>query len=159
MKEPIDLLDRLLVRALQDNPRASYAQIARATGVSEATVRRRITALFETDAMTMAVLPSPRQFGYPVQAQVTVRADLDAVQTIAEELARMPEVTMAFLTTGRWDLTFFVALPTLDSLPEFLQERVGQLRGIRETETLIIPRLIKGFTSWRVPEDVPEGYL
>lgn len=159
MKEPIDRVDRLLVRALQDDPRASYAQIARNTGVSEATVRRRLTALFESEAMTTAVLPSPKQFGYPVQAQVTVRADLNAVQEIAARLAEMPEVTMAFLTTGRWDLTFYVALPTLDSLPEFLQERVGPLRGIQETETLIIPRLVKGFTTWRVPEDIPDRYL
>lgn len=159
MKEPIDNVDRKLVRCLQDHPRASYAQIARSTGVSEATVRRRITALYESDAMSISLLPSPKQFGYPVQAMIALRVDLDCVMDIANQIGEMPEVTMAFLTTGRWDLAFYIALPTLDGLPEFLTERIGPLNGIRETETLIIPRLIKPFTAWRVPEDVPDRYL
>ena len=44
----VDATDFRLIRCLQENPRASYATIARITGLSETTVRRRVDALIQS---------------------------------------------------------------------------------------------------------------
>src|SRR5690606_10470918 len=99
----INDLDRFLIRCLQDNPRASYATIARMTDVSETTVKRRIEALMEGGVITTAVFPNPRLLGYQVQASIGINADLTEVESIALEIRDFPEVAFAALAIGRYD--------------------------------------------------------
>lgn len=153
MADSIDLVDLRLIRYLQDHPRASYSMISRETGVSESTVRRRIEQLTETRMITSAVIPNVYRLGYRARATVALRVELGQMMQIAETLRMMPEVGFVSITTGRWDLTFFVILPSLESLTDFMIERIAPIPGIRDSETLVTPRVLKVFADWRVPVD------
>lgn len=153
MADSIDLVDLRLIRYLQDHPRASYSQVARETGVSETTARRRIEQLTESRVITTAVIPNIYRLGYRTRATIALKIDLAHMMEIAETIRAMPEVAFVSLTTGRWDLTFFVMLPSLGALTEFMIERIAPIPGIRESETLVTPRVLKVFADWRVPVD------
>ena len=153
MANSIDRVDLRLIRYLQDHPRASYSMVARETGVSETTVRRRVEQLTESRVITHAVIPNIYRLGYRTRATIALKVELGRMVEIAETIRAMPEVAFVSLTTGRWDLTFFVVLPSLDALMHFMIERISPIPGIRESETLVTPRVLKVFADWRVPVD------
>lgn len=149
--ESVDDLDLRLIRCLQEDPRAAYAKIARAVNVSETTVRRRVEGLLASRAITLAMLPDLYTLGYRASAMVGVTADLVRVMAIAEEIRSFPEVTMVALILGRYDILFFVAERSLDDLTRFMTEQIAPIAGIRSTETLVAPRVLKVLGDWRVP--------
>ena len=151
MLESVDDLDLRLIRCLQEDPRAAYAKIARAVNVSETTVRRRVEALLAARTITLAMLPDLYALGYRASAMVGVKADLERVTAIADEIRRFPEVTMVALILGRYDILFFVAERSLDDLTRFMTERIAPIAGIRATETLVAPRVLKVLGDWRIP--------
>lgn len=151
--ESVDDLDLRLIRCLQEDPRAAYAKIARTVNVSETTVRRRVEGLLASRTITLAMLPDLYTLGYRASAMVGVKADLERVTIIADAIRRFPEVTMVALILGRYDLLFFVAERSLDDLTRFMTEQIAPIRGIRSTETLVAPRVLKVLGDWRVPTD------
>lgn len=151
MADSIDMVDLTLIRYLQDHPRASYSMISRETGVGESTVRRRIEQLTESRIITNAVIPNVYRLGYRTRATVALRVELGQVMHVAEAIRVLPEVGFVSVTTGRWDLTFFVILPSLESLTDFMVQRIAPIPGIKDSETLVTPRVLKVFADWRVP--------
>ena len=153
MMVSVDDLDRFLIRCLQDDPRATYATIARMTDVSETTVKRRIEALMEGGVITTAVFPNPRLLGYQVQASIGISVELTKVETIAFTVRDFPEVAYVAMALGRYDLLVYVVVPTVSDLTRFMMERIAPIPGIKDTETVITPRVYKAFANWRVPID------
>lgn len=149
----VDKLDHLLIHCLQDNPRASYATIARLTNASETTVKRRVEALIESGVITTAVYPNPKKLGYHVQAQVGISTEPHRTEEIAEILQTFPEVAFIALALGRFDLQIYVVVPSMDQLTRFIVERLSAVPGVVGTETTMTPRIYKNFASWRVPID------
>ena len=146
-----DLTDLRLIRCLQEDPRASYAEIARRAGTSETTARRRVEALIGSGVLTPAMLPDLYRLGFRTSAMVGLKVELQRLLAVAEAIRALPEVTMVALTTGRYDILFFVAQPTLDDLTRFMVERIAPIPGVRESETLVTPRILKVLGDWRVP--------
>ncbi|MDQ2787731.1 MAG: Lrp/AsnC family transcriptional regulator [Chloroflexota bacterium] len=154
--ESVDDIDLQLIRCLQEDPRAAYAKIARTVNVSETTVRRRVDGLLASRAITLAMLPDLYTLGYRASAMVGVKADLARVMAIADTIRSFPEVTMVALILGRYDILFFVAERSLDDLTRFMTEQIAPIRGIRSTETLVAPRVLKVLGDWRIPtNDAP----
>ena len=150
MVQQLDNLDRWLVRYLQDNPRATYATIARETDASESTIKRRVEALIERGVVTPAMLPDVFQLGYETSAFVGLRVDLGQLDTIAAELARLPETTMVAETMGRYDLIIFVAETSNQGLRQLVSGKIAAIPGVRETETFVTPALHKSIREWRL---------
>ena len=144
--------DRLLVRELQEDPRASYAEIARRLNASETTIRRRIEALTSSGDISIALIPDLHQLGYVTSAYIGLKVDLDRLTELSEQIALMPEVTFTAITTGRYDFMFFVAERTLDDLTRFLSTSIAPLKSVLSIETIVTPSMFKGLSrDWRVP--------
>jgi Lrp/AsnC family transcriptional regulator for asnA, asnC and gidA len=150
MSHNLDSLDRWLVRYLQDHPRATYVTIARETDVSESTIKRRVEALIEHGVVTPAMLPDIYQLGYETSAFVGLSVDLNHLDLIADELARLPETAMVAETMGRYDLIIFVAESSIQSLRQLVSGKIAAIPGVRETETFVTPALHKLFRDWRL---------
>ncbi len=149
----VDKLDYLLIRCLQENPRGSYATIARMTNASETTVKRRVEALIEGGVITTAVFPNPRKLGYQVQAQIGIRAEPNKLEEIALTLRDFPEVAFVALALGRYDLLVYVVVPGMEQLTRFVVGRLSDIPGVISTDTTMTPRIYKAFANWRVPID------
>lgn len=148
----VDDVDIHLVRLLLDAPRASYADLARATGVSETTVKRRVEALIEDRVITPAVIPDVRRLGFEAMAMIGVNVDLNHLYEVAEIIRGLSAVTSLHLTMGRYDLMMTVAVPKTIDLTTFLVEEIAPLPGIRHTETFVSVRALKILRDWRLPD-------
>jgi Lrp/AsnC family transcriptional regulator, regulator for asnA, asnC and gidA len=153
----VDDVDLRLIRCLQDNPRAPYSSIARLTGVSETTVKRRVDALIASGVIMTAVFPNPRRLGYDIQANVGIRTVPTQTHDIALVLREMPEVAFVSVTLGKFDINSYVVTPSMKALTELVTQRMSQIPGVVATETSVSARVYKAFANWRVPLNELQG--
>ncbi len=133
----MDDLDIKIISMLQDDGRVSNAQIARDVGCSEPTVRRRLRRLIQDEFLRFSALRDPGKMGYAFEALVSVRADPDKIDQVAEDLARLDEVDWVTITTGAYDVFAWAALQSAEALGIFLRTKVGTIPGVRRTETFV----------------------
>jgi DNA-binding Lrp family transcriptional regulator len=146
-----------LVRCLLENPRASYADLARQTGVSETTAKRRVDALIEDRVIKPAMIPDVRRLGFETMAIIGLKADLNRLAEAARTISEMPQVTSIHMTLGRYDLIATIADRNLDSLTETITKKIAAVEGIREVETFLSTRALKILHNWRLPEAAGDG--
>ena len=68
----IDALDRAIIRQLQEDGRASYADLASVVGLSPPAVRQRMQRLMETGLLQVVAVTDPLKLGLPVMALVGI---------------------------------------------------------------------------------------
>lgn len=145
--------DRAIIRLLQENARMSYAELSRATGIPESTVRRRMDRLQQRGVIEFTMLAEPSRLGYDVRAMIGLRLELRLLDQIAASLRDMQEVTFAAFLTGNFDVMIQVVVRSQDDLVDFLTRRLAPIEGIRSSETFLMPYVIKPATAWILPED------
>ena len=141
----MDELDRKLIILLQADGRASNVELARALGVSEGTVRRRLRTLLNEQIVRIVAIPDPVKLGNTTTALVGLQVDPAQVDTVASELGRIDEVQYAAVTTGAYDVFLWVALGSPEKL-------VHQSRRRTLVEEYAFPaKLIFQGTGFTVP--------
>lgn len=118
-----DRLDRLLLQALRIDGRMPFARFARLMDVSEQTVARRYRRMHGAGLTRVIGLVDPAAVGessWNVRIQVRPGAAL----TLAEALARRPDVGWVTLTSGGSELICSLRARTRDLRDELLVHRL-----------------------------------
>src|SRR5437660_1270359 len=101
---PYDATDRRIIALLQQDGRMSNTAIARRLNLAEATVRRRISRLLDTETVRIVAVPSPETVGLTLSAIISLRCDLGRLHEIAETIAGFIETRYLGYSTGASDL-------------------------------------------------------
>jgi DNA-binding Lrp family transcriptional regulator len=139
-RRALDQTDARLLRALDQEPRATVMALADRLGLSRNTVQARLARL-DADG---ALLPFQRRIdtaalGYPVTAFITVRVRQQLLAEVAEALAEIPEVVEVLGLSGPDDLLVRVVAPDADDLYR-IAGQVLATPGIERTETAVVMR-------------------
>ena len=147
MKEDVvvDDLDNQIVEILKKDGRASNAHIARALGVSEGTVRRRLRMLIDGDVIHVNVSLDPVKMGLTTEAIIGLEVDPDKMDPVCASLADFDEIGYVTLTTGAVDVFAWGRFSSTESLGLFLRSKVGKIPGVRRTETYMCISVRKDF--------------
>ncbi|MDI6943623.1 Lrp/AsnC family transcriptional regulator [Microbacterium barkeri] len=132
-----------LVRALQEDGRASIHSLALRLGQSRAAVSTRLRAMLADGTVRVVAAVDPAFLGQHVLAHVSVRAD-GSVQPIAEHLRGLPETVLVSAVGGSHDLVTEVRVGSMATLHELLA-RIRGLGGVVDISTLIYSTVVKGF--------------
>ena len=133
----LDDLDSQIINLLQIDGRASNIELARKIGVSEGTVRRRFRNLVKEEVIRVIAIPDPSKLGRETSALIGLKVDPALVDSVASELAKMEEVQYSAVTTGAYDVFCRVALSSPLELSDFLRNRIGDINGVRRSETFV----------------------
>jgi DNA-binding Lrp family transcriptional regulator len=136
--------DRQLLTALAKDGRASYAELAVATGRSETAVRRRVGELRTTGALYFDVDVSARAFGYTAAARLWLSVSPSALANVGKQIAEDPEVVFAAATAGVANLLVVAVCRDSATLSSYLTERLAGIKAIRSVESAPILRTLKG---------------
>ena len=136
----LDDLDHQILRHLETDARQSNAMIARAVGVSEATVRRRIKNLIKDQALFISVVPEPGKFGFNLSALIGFNVEPNSLDLVSGQLIACPEITFLGSATGRFDLVAEVAVEDQDDLRLFLARLSREIPELSETEAIAFLR-------------------
>lgn len=133
----MDELDTRIIEILQKDGRASNAGIAREVDVSEGTVRRRLKRLVMEGYIQVVALPDPAKMGLESRALIGVQIAPDKVDTVADDLNSLREISWVTMTTGSFDVFAWASLRNAEELGVFLRTKVGTIPGVRRTETFV----------------------
>ena len=75
--------------------------------------------------------------GLNSESLVAVQVDPDKIDSVAEGLANLDEISWVAVTTGSYDLFAWATLQSSEALGVFLRDKVGIIPGVRRTETFV----------------------
>lgn len=139
----IDIIDRCLIALLQVDGRLSHTDLARRLAIPEATVRRRIKRLLDDGIIQIVALPEPHRIGYGVHAIVGLRLQPGKTASVLAVLKPLRQVRYIGVTAGTYDIVIETFFQNNDELREFLTDTLGQIPGLRGTETSYVLDIAK----------------
>ena len=133
----MDDLDRRLIEALVEQPRAGVLTLSRVLGVNRNTVQARLDKLVARGIVTgFGPDVSLRAVGYDVLAFVTLEIAQGRHADVVEHLRDVPEVVEAHMVTGVGDLLCRVVARSNEDLARVIN-RILEIQGINRTTTLL----------------------
>jgi Lrp/AsnC family transcriptional regulator for asnA, asnC and gidA len=134
----LDDIDKKIILELQEDARRQFKIIAKKLGVSEGTVKNRVTRLKNRGVLKLEARVNPFALPNTISALVGVNLKERDHEEKIKEIERIPAVTAVWNATGRFDLFFEVMVNSLNSLNEILfREDFSKIGGIRYTETFL----------------------
>jgi DNA-binding Lrp family transcriptional regulator len=135
--------DEPLASALHEDGRASYAQLAAATGWSSTQVTRRLDALFASGALYVDVEIASELLGFATSALLWITVPPSALTEAAQRIAAARESAFVAAVSGPANLHATVACRDVHHLHRFLVEEVGALQSVHSIETSLMGRRVK----------------
>lgn len=132
-----------IIRHLRDG-RKSYKKIADELGLTESTVRTRVSKLLGAGFLEITGLVDPEVI--PGHELVLVGVKLNTMNLVkkGEEFSNLKGVVSVKVVTGRYDLIITVLLNEEFKLLDFYKKEVNTINGVQSVETFVV---YKGFNS------------
>lgn len=152
----LDRVDRTIIRLLMEDGRMPIAEIARRVGGASArSVRYRLDRLLRDGVIHVSAITHPRKVGFEVMADVWIEIEPGRVLDVARKMAEFQQVSYVGCSTGEKDLSIQVYARDNADLYRFVTEIVGNIPGVRKTNTVLVPLVLKDVYDWHIPEPVP----
>uniref|UniRef100_UPI0007658580 Lrp/AsnC family transcriptional regulator n=1 Tax=Streptomyces europaeiscabiei TaxID=146819 RepID=UPI0007658580 len=135
-------VDRLLLHALAEDGRRTYDELARVSGVSEATARRRLGALRREGKVRIRAVIEPTVLGLPVEAVLQARTPPAKVDSVTTALAESAHVRYTSVVTGERQLLILTAFPDETALHDFVT-RSPWLREVASIDVALVLTTLK----------------
>ncbi|MCR8670572.1 Lrp/AsnC family transcriptional regulator [Agrococcus sp. HG114] len=139
--------DLALIDALQRDPRAPWAEVGRAIGVSAPTARRRWEHL-ESEGTAWITTYAGMTDGL-VAALVQVRCRPGTSDAVAAVVQRHPRIVTVSAQTGERDLGLIVFASDLPGLRCILQRDLGGNEDVLGVRSSIMTRVFRDGSHWR----------
>lgn len=140
-----DELDIRILEQLQLDGRMPFSRIATTLGVSDVTVRTRVSRLVNAKLVKFVTDVDPSQLGL-IEVYLGVLIQGPALDRAISTLTAIPEVTYAVELSGAFDLLCELIARDNDDLLRLLRE-VRTTPGVTRVETLTVLRIHK--ETWR----------
>ncbi|WIV54979.1 Lrp/AsnC family transcriptional regulator [Amycolatopsis nalaikhensis] len=137
----LDEIDERLVRALQDDGRASYETLASVVGLARSTTKARVQRLLREGALRLVGAIHPAVFGLHQLGHVIIETDGPA-GPVADEVAKIDEVSFVTTTAGRFAVTAELRAADMAAFARGLA-RVQAVPGVRSAQTMTYLRIWK----------------
>lgn len=138
--------DLELFDALQENPRASWADLSRRLGISAPTVRRRWGRLEAAGSAWISTYADMNSG--VINASVRVKCQPGMTLSVAEKLARIPEVLSVSEMTGPFDLQLVVMTEEMSEFRMVAHKRIGAISGIVEVHSALMTIVFHEGSRW-----------
>ena len=132
----LDPADRYIVEQLQEDGRRSFARIARATDLTEKTIRNRVRNLIDAGIIQITAVTDPHALGYHSSALLGLTTDPAApASETAGKLLSISAIDYVVVATGRYGLFAELICRDRDELQAVIENEIGSLGGIRAIES------------------------
>ncbi|MDG7021254.1 MAG: Lrp/AsnC family transcriptional regulator [Nitrososphaerota archaeon] len=138
----LDETDGLILKALRDDARLPFVEIAGRVGLSEAAVRRRVANLVQ--AGTIKKFTVVVEEGKESTSAITYVSVSPSHPTseVSKKLESIPGVESIYETTGSYDIAAIIKGANIEEVNRSVEE-IRRIGGVLKTETTIILRTIR----------------
>jgi Lrp/AsnC family leucine-responsive transcriptional regulator len=153
--QTLDKLDRLILRSLQADGRASYEHIAAAVGLSPSAVLRRVKRLEDCGVIQRYVaLVQPEAVGLGLTAYVNVRlekqvesAKRNPMDQFRASVLSWPEVVECAALTGEMDFQLRLVLADMAAYSRFMMDTLLRHPSVQDCKTSFVMDRVKSTTA------------
>ncbi|VVC00204.1 putative HTH-type transcriptional regulator [uncultured archaeon] len=139
----IDKIDSEIINCLEEDARLSLRKIAKAVGVSTATVMHRLKRIEGQNAIrAYSALPDYDKLGFTIQAIIDIIVSKGKLFQVERKIASHPNVAAVYDVTGHFDVMVVAYFRTRRGLDEFIK-KIQTYDFVEKTETRIILNTIK----------------
>ena len=148
-------IDRNILRALQNNARISYAELARQVGLSTTPCKERVRRLEREGVIRgyQAIL-NPQDLDAALVVFVQIRLNRTS-QDIFEDFTRcaydIPEVQECYLVSGNFDYLIKARVADMAAYRQFLGETLLTLPDVQESTSYVVMEQVKETLALDVP--------
>lgn len=139
----LDTLDGQIIRALQQDGRASIRDLAASFGATRELVSHRLHLLTEHEGLRVVAALDPGFAGHHVLTHSMVLVD-GPVGPVAERLAELPDAVFVSMVSGAFPLVFESRHGSVEELHESL-DWVRGLPGVQRVRVTTYSEILKGF--------------
>ena len=136
-------LDRSIIAILKKDGRTSNQKIADLLSVTTSMVATRIRRMEQAKAMKVVAVSDFSAFDYNVLLPIGVDVKGRRANDVAADLAKLEEVAVVQLVSGRHDIEILVTLASMNDTAEFLLEKLSRIKGIRNLDPSFAVDIIK----------------
>ena len=151
-KNKVDETDRKIIELLQKDGRLSNTIIARQLGISETTVRNRLSRLISEEFIQIVAVSNPLKIGYEAVGIVKIRTDVKKLDSVIAALQQINAIWFAVQTTGEADIHAEFVAPSIAALNTLLYEQIYTIDGVLSAEVSLILNYLKRRYDWGVAE-------
>ena len=140
----LDEVDSSILRLLRGNSRMSFTEMARRSGISDATIQNRLKRLKEHGVIReFTIFANPADTGFDVTAIMLVQTDTEKHDEAKAALAALPEVSEVYSVLGEYDLFIKVWARGLDELNAILNDRIRAVDGVADLLEIVVVERVK----------------
>ncbi len=138
----MDRTDYALLEALQEDARASLAELGRKIGLSISATNERVKKLVTAGIVRgWHVRLDPDRLGYPVMAFIATAVDRpDSAAGFAAAVDQIPEVQECHQVDGTWSFMLKVRAHDTRHLEDLVQQQIRAIPGVTGTQTTVVVR-------------------
>lgn len=134
-----DPLDLKIIKALENDGRVSFMDLARKLKMNESTIRKRVLALQRKGIIRRFTIElDPEKIGLKTRAMVGVDVEPTELLNAVQKLCEIPEIRSVATSTGDHMIMTEIWTSNGRSLTEILVKKVGTIKGIRRICPAII---------------------
>lgn len=137
----MDKIDEKLISLLKENSRASYIELAKKVGLSEAAVRRRVKILVEKGIIRKFTIQIGLEQGANALTLIAVSPSTPTTK-VSERLKNIKGVQTVYEITGQYDIAALLSAPNIPEINKCVDE-IRKVDGVANTNTIIILRILE----------------
>ncbi len=153
--ETLDKLDKLILRSLQVDGRATYDQIAEQVGLSPSAVLRRVKRLEEAKVIDRYVaLVKPEAVGLGLTAYINVRLEKhteshkrNPMDVFRASVQAWPEVVECAALTGEMDYLLRLLVRDMAHYSHFIMDTLLKHPSVQDCKTSFVMDRVKSTTA------------
>lgn len=150
MRERLDTTDLTIIGLLQKDGRMPSSEIAKKTGVSEATIRYRLKKLIDGEFIQIVAAGNPIKLGFGIAANIGLYTESSHIEEIIMELKKLKRLSYIAQMTGEPTIELETFVESIDELHQLLTQ-IESIKGIKRVETSFIRRIIRERYDWGTP--------
>lgn len=151
MAVSLDKHEKQIILLLQKDGRMSYVDLARAIGVTEGTVRRKLHRLVKEGIIKIAAVANPHALGFEAPAIIGLKVDLERIDDAVKRLADLPGVRFVALATGNYDVIIEGMWSSNEELSDFILNGLCKVPGVTVSQTSLLLRIVRQTFDWGIP--------
>jgi len=142
----MDKKDIKILRLIQEDSSKSCRELSKVIGLPASTIYSRIRKLEREGYIKgyHAVLDEEK-IGYYVRAFIlaSYKPGISSQENVAREIASLPQVQGVYIIAGEWDIMIEVVEKDVNSLGEFVVNKLREIKGVDKTLTCVVLKKIK----------------
>ncbi len=133
----IDDIDRQIINALCTDGRSSVSYLAKMFDLSISSVSKRLSHLFEENAIRVQAHVDYNKIGFRARAFVLLRADNNMVENICKTINNFTEVQTVITLINGYDIFLAIISYDSESLYQLVNQKIAVIPGVLNAEVWI----------------------